>query len=233
MESYLPSGDGTLNSFGVLISGAHTYDTAVKFSGSGSLRFNYPIACQGPIASTPCGGWTDRLFPSGPEHYGRLYLRVSSDFQWGAANGSTKIIGLRGPGTSRFWPSFYFGLNMIVSAENTPTDGQTTNIPINTTMPREIWTCFEWHYIANTPGVANGTLQTWKDGVLTTNRSDVQWRGPTNTSHLNYVRLYRQSGFGSLWFDRIGVGDTRIGCIGAPPVVDTTPPTAPSSLVAQ
>lgn len=212
--------------------GGHTVDTVVKFSGAGSLRYNYTELCQTSGSAQPCGGWTDRTFIQTNEHYGRVYMMVSDNFQWGAPNGQTKIFGVRSTtGLSKLWFNFYFGLGMIVSAENTPLDGSTTNIPINMSMPREQWVCFEWHFIANTPGVANGTLQTWKDGTQTVLRNDIQWRGPTNTSAWDFVRLYRQSGFGNLWFDRIAIGNTRIGCLGATSASDATRPAPPRGLV--
>ena len=210
-------------------------DTAAKFSGSGSLRYNYTSRCQvtdGSLGVQPCGGSSSRSFPNASAHYGRVYLRVSEDFQWGASNGQTKIFGVRSTtGLSKLWFNFFFGLGMIVSAENTPNNGATTNIPINMTMPREQWVCIEWYIAANTPGQPNGLLQTWKNGVMTTNRSDIQWRGSTNTSYLDFIHIYRQSGFGNLWFDRLAVGNTRIGCIGATPASDTTRPAPPRDLV--
>lgn len=210
-----------------------TMDTAVKFRGAGSLRYDYTERCQitdGSAGSQPCGGSTARNFPNADEHYGRVYIRVSQNFQWGASNGQTKIFGVRSTtGLSKLWFNFYFGLGMIVSAENTPNNGSTSNIPINMTMPREQWVCFEWHIKANTPGVPNGLLDTWKDGVQTVSRNNIQWRGSNNFSYLDYIHPYRQSGFGNLWFDRFAVGDTRIGCLGA--TSDTTRPAQPRELI--
>lgn len=225
-------GPNEFSNWPVLPDPVMTVDPTVKLSGAGSLRYNYYPLCQTAGPAQPCGGWSDRTFPQTNEHYGRVYIRVSQNFQWGAPNGQTKIFGVRSTtGLSKLWFNFYFGLGMIVSAENTPVDGSTRNIPINISMPREQWVCFEWHYIANTPGVPNGTIEVWKDGVRTVSRNDIQWRGPTNTSALDFIRMYRQSGFENLWFDRMAVGSTRVGCIGTQPA--STPPAPPTSLTAQ
>ena len=216
--------------------GNMAYDTNVKFSGAGSLRYNYPSTCQNAAAPgvQVCGGWIDRTFPETNEHFGRVYIRLPPDFKWGAVNGQTKIFGVRSTnGLSKLWFNFYFSLGMIVSAENTPNTGQTSNIPINTSMPREQWVCFEWHFINNNPaGTPNGTLQTWNNGVQTVLRNDIQWRGTGNTSvGWGLIRMYRQSGFGNIWFDRMAVGSTRIGCLKATSASDTTRPAPPQGLV--
>lgn len=107
-------------------------------------------------------------------------------------------------------------------------------------MPREQFQCFEWHLINNNPaGTPNGTLQTWMNGVQTHLSTNVQWRGPGNNSvGWGQIRLYRQSGgpqqlgagqTAHIWFDRIAVGSTRIGCIGSNPEGDQTPPATPTN----
>jgi hypothetical protein len=40
--------------------------------------------------------------------------------------------------------------------------------------------------------------------------------------------MYRQSGLGSIWFDRVAVGDTRIGCVNT---TGNAPPAAPRGLI--
>lgn len=230
MESF---GTGGFDALPTNNGNGHVVDTAIKFSGNGSLRYNYPALCQTSGPGQPCGGATVRLFPQTNEHFGRMYIRVSSDFQWGAPNGQTKIFGVRSTtGNSKLWFNFYFGLENIISAENTPADGSTTNIGVNMSQPREQWTCIEWHFIANTPGVPNGTLQMWKNGTQTILRNDVQWRGPTNSSAWDHIMMYRQSGSGNLWFDRVAVGSTRVGCISSTSTTsNTTRPAPPQGLV--
>ena len=212
-----------------------TSDTSIKFSGAGSLRYNFYDYCQNrPTREipTPCGGWTDRTFPSSDEHYGRLYIRVSQNFVHSASTGQSKIWGLRSStGLSKMWFLFYFGLGLTGSMENTPNDGSTSNIPTNMTIPRETWSCVEWHFVANTPGVPNGIMQTWFNGTQTLNRNDVQFRGANNNSVWDFVRLYRQAGSGNVWIDRVAIGNTRIGCLGATSSSDTTRPASPQGLV--
>lgn len=227
----------------------HEVVTSPKFSGAGALQYNYYDACHALTGGTPCGGWTDRFFPNDSaaaetnEHYGRTYLRVSQNFKWSNGNGQSKLWGVRSnTGLNKLWFNFYFGLGMIISAENTPTTGSTTNIPINITMPREEWHCIEWHFKRNDPiGTPTGIAEVWFDGTQTLNRSDVQWTGPTGNTSVgwNHIRQYRQSGgplvtgigdVAHVWFDRVATGSTRIGCDGSPPIPDTTPPSPPTAL---
>jgi hypothetical protein len=153
-------------------------------------------------------------------------LRISQNFQWGAVNGQSKVWGVRsGTGLNKLWFNFYFGLGMIISAENTPETGHTQNIPINFTMPREQWVCFEWHFKQNSPaGTPTGIAEVWVNENQTLNRTDIQWAGPTGNTSIgwNHIRNYRQSGgpqtlgvgqVAHIWFDRVAVGDTRIGCL--------------------
>ena len=227
--------------------------TDIKFSGNGSLRYNYTDKCQqlsGAAGSQPCGGSTSRNFGVyAPEHYGRVWMRVAPGWRWGISNGQSKLWGVRSTqGLSKLWFNFYFGFSMIVSAENTPNTGHTSNIPLNYTMPNNgTWNCVEWHIKANEPpGTPNGTLEFWANGSPspTVSRQDVQWRGADNNSYLDFILPYRQSGgpydsapdgtVEHLWFDRMAVGSTRIGCgAGAPPPPpDTVVPTVPGNLAA-
>lgn len=219
------------------------------FSGAGALQYNYPDLCHQSGPGQPCGGWTDRFFPNDAsasetnEHYGRLYFRISQNFKWSNANGQSKMWGVRSStGLNKFWFNFYFGLGMIISAENTPDTGHTTNIPINITMPREEWHCIEWHVKRNNPiGTPTGILEVWFDSAQTLNRTDVQWTGSTGNTSVgwDFIRQYRQGGgplvtgigdVAHVWFDRVATGSTRIGCLGAAPPPDTTNPPTPTAL---
>ena len=224
-----------------------TVDTSIALSGTSSLRYNYTGRCQvtdGSAGVQPCGGSTSRNFGVyAPEHYGRIYIRISANFQWAAVNGQSKIFGVRSTqGVSKMWFNFYFSLGVIASCENTPVTGSTSNIPKGGslfTMPRETWTCFEWRIKANDPpGTANGELQTWVNNVQTFLRTDISWRGPGNNSYLDFFHFYRQNGgpaqgdeadgIAHIWFDRVAIGNTRIGLVGGP-APDTTPPPVPSA----
>lgn len=224
-----------------------TATTATKFSGAGSLRYNYTDRCQvsdGTAGLTPCGGSSSRNFGVyAPEHYGRVYFRISNNFFWGAPNGQSKLWGVRSTqGVSKLWFNFGFSTSMLVSAENTPATGQTSNIYVNYSMPREQWVCLEWRIKANEPpGALNGELQFWVNGssTPTISRNNISWRGVGNNSYLDYIHVYRQSGgptpqqvsvntnqVANLWFDRFAVGNTRVGCLGI--VTDFTPPGTPA-----
>ena len=58
-------------------SGIMAYDTSVKFSGNGSIRLNYPPACQTLTTQNQCGGSATRTFPLTDNVWKRVYFRMS------------------------------------------------------------------------------------------------------------------------------------------------------------
>ena len=148
---------------------------------------------------------------------------VSSDFQWGAPNGQTKIFGVRSTtGNSKLWFNFYFGLENIISAENTPADGSTTNIGVNMSQPREQWTCIEWHFIANTPGVPNGTLQMWKNGTQTIFETMFSGVGPRIPRHGILCAYIDSQGSATYGLIALPLGTLGLGVLALPLLPDAT-----------
>lgn len=224
-------GTASQSQFGPLPS-AMTIDTGTVFSGASSLKYTYGPECYQNLNSA-CGGSATRYFPVTNEHYGRFWIRLSSDYAVGVNNHS-KMFGVRSQtGFSKIWFDFNGGTNLIVQAENTPTDGRTQNYQLNISITRGVWTCVEWRMRENTGGLSNGILQAWKDGIETVNYTDRPWRPAGELMAWNFILLYRQSGVGAVYLDRMAVGSTRIGCSGTTPPQDTTNPNPPTNFAAQ
>jgi hypothetical protein len=216
-----------------LVPGAMSYDTSVKFSGSGSVRLDYSSLCY-PDASAQnnCGGYMDRTFTPTGTFYRRFYIRLSSGFT--VSDVFTKLMRSDTTGqTSNWWTLGCCGSKqMEVHDQNVPV-GSTNVYFANFTMRDATWYCVETYEQLSTPGVANGVQQAWVDGVQVLNQTGIPFRASGDNSLYNNNRLYRQTGLGSIWFDRVAVGDTRIGCSGTPPPSDTTPPATPSGFTAR
>lgn len=93
------------------------------------------------------------------------------------------------------------------------------------------WHCIEIHAGLGTVGGANGVLETWIDGTLTTRYTNLPIRG--DSGKFNVVSHYAQYGaVGDRYVDDLAVGDTRIGCgATASPTTNTTgPPATPTNL---
>ncbi len=216
-----------------LVGGAMSFDTGVKFSGNGSVRLDYPSVCF-PDASAQdnCGGYMDRTFTPTATFYRRFYIRLSPGFT--ISDVFTKIMRSDTTGlTSNWWTLGCCGSTQLnVHDQNVPV-GNTSVFYANFNFNRGQWYCVETYEQLNSPGVANGIQQAWVDGVLVLNQSGIMYRAAGDNSLYNNNRLYRQTGIGSIWYDRVAVGDSRIGCSGTPPPSDTTPPATPSGLSAR
>ncbi len=217
-----------------IISGAMSFDTSVKFSGNGSIRLDYPSVCY-PDASAQnnCGGYMDRTFTPTGTFYRRFYIRLSSGFT--VSDVFTKLMRSDTNGqTSNWWTLGCCGSKQLeVHDQNVPV-GTTSVYYANFTMQDATWYCVETYEQLNTPGVANGVQQAWVNGAQVLNQTGIPFRASGDNSLYNNNRLYRQTGLGSIWFDRVAVGDTRIGCSGTPPPSnDTTPPATPSGFTAR
>ena len=212
--------------------GAMTFDTSVKFSGNGSLRLNYTSDCYPDrlLEGYQCGGYTDRVFPATSNLYRRYYINLASNFTTG--DSGTKIMGSFPPGDFTFsvWMVFQFGSHALSGVTSRNLDGVAEVYRENGTVPFGKWVCIETHEKLNTPGVADGIYEMWVDGVQVTSVKNAMYLVKSDNNKLGINRLYRQVGLGNLWFDRIAVGDSRIGCVGAPPTNSPTPPKAPANL---
>ena len=218
-----------------------TYDTNMKFSGSGSIRLNYSPECE-PFArgNVGCGGANVRSIPLTDDVYRRVYFRMSGTGPDPSGTGSfmtsvltcTKLLRTVSTGISRQWWMIGCGgeKRWMITQENTPPGGA-TNIWSSQTLADNRWYCLEAREKLSDPGVANGIVESWIDGVLVARKTDIMSRLAGNTNQWNGLGIFRQTGRGNIWWDRYAAGNTRIGCLGATSASDTTRPAPPQGLV--
>ncbi len=217
-----------------LPSGAMVFDTVVKFSGSASIRYNFPSVCY-PDASAQnnCGGFADRQFTPTEQLYRRVYVRFSPGFT--PSDVFTKMFRSDTWGiVSNWWTigsnNFQFKVHNQSVLINGVGNLETQTVPTSFSFGTGQWYCVETREKLNTPGQLDGEVQVWIDGVQYLLATGLYHRQPGDTSMFYNHRLYRQTGIGSIWFDRIAVGASRIGCLGAGGGGgDTTPPPVPTA----
>lgn len=216
-------------------SGIMTFDTSVKFSGNGSLRLDYPSECYPDkiLQGFQCGGFIDRTFPETSNLYRRFYLNMANAFTVGDTE--TKIMATYPSGNTTFttWWEFRFGSHEFSAVVSRALDGGSDPYGESGTIPFDQWVCIETHEQLNTPGQANGVYELWVNGTQVLSARNVKFLVSGDNNRMSINRLYRQVGRGSLWFDRIAVGDSRIGCTGSPGSSTSRPPASPTGLTVQ
>ena len=221
--------------------GAMAYDTTVKFSGSGSIRLNYTPSCEPrTFGGLGCGGALSRSIPLTDDVYRRVYFRMSGTGPTPSDSGSfetsignfTKMLRTVSTGLRRAW--WVMGCcgskRWLHGDEHVPINGA-TNTFSSITLADNRWYCLETHEKLSTPGVADGILESWVDGVKVLNKTGYVSRIAGSTDQWNGMGVFRQTGRGNIWWDRYAAGDTRIGCLGSGNQTDTTPPVPPQALV--
>ena len=198
------------------------YDSTQKVSGNGSIRLDYSGANN-------CGGFADRSYPGTADLYTRFYIRLSPN--WVTSPVVTKITrsDTSGP-NSNWWSMLWGSTTLMVGAQNVPTIGSTVNLYTSFSFARGVWYCVETQEQLGTSGATNGVIRAWVNGTQVQNVTGVQFRQPGDNSLYVNKRMYRQEGTGSIWYDRMAVGNSRIGCLGSVPTSDSTPPTPPVGL---
>ncbi len=132
--------------------------------------------------------------------------------------------------------------NTDVYGENWYTDGQVTNGSFNfgpsfvarpkVNPTRGVWICYEMLVQMNTPGVRDGRVAAWQDGVLIGDWQNIRFRDVT-TVKIDQIEL-DNGGQGSTqqndkWYDNLVIAASYIG-----PMVTTgsgpTPPAPPTNV---
>lgn len=209
------------------------------FSGTKSLKFTY----IGDNPSFTC--FIDRFYGGSHETvYSRVYLYLEN---FTASNINTKLYTHSNLANIGRYPNFWWSLHLSNNTHRMVVEGSPTTTLTAESMPSGRWVCMETRVTLNTPGVADGILQSWIDGELRFNRTNLVLRNATEvvvsgtapnqntngpSNRLLFTRIYRQSGVGVIYWDNFAHGTTRIGCLGAPPPIDTRPPAAPLNFVA-
>ena len=198
-------------------------------SGSKSLKVTYPP----PDSEGGC--FMDRNLSAPTDNF---YMR-GWIFLDGFSNNTGVLTKMWFAGQGNSYPNFWSGSfsgapnwGNVISGD--PANG--TNL-FGGSIPSGQWVCVEERISMNTPGVANGVIQHWVNGVLVLDRQNLLLRnavlsnfnGPN--SQIAFIRTYRQHGVGTIYYDDYAASrDARIGCSGSIPTADTTPPTIPIGL---
>lgn len=206
--------------------------TDMAHNGAKSLKLTFNGGQGQALSISPPSPGTDR--------YVRYWFRTVG-FTYEASTG-TKFVYWRGDSDPTGYPNGvsgnYFGSrNHIFGIQNGTGPCGAPNCfyesPNMAARPLadNTWHCIEEHVKLNTPGVADGVLELWVDGVQTHGYYTELWKSSTTTSTMKWDswQIIRQSGSGISYIDEFAIGTTRIGCSGNPSA-DTTPPVAPSGL---
>ena len=207
--------------------------TLRPYSGTKSLRLVY----RGKAGIDPGAGgcYIDRnLSGPGETLWARYYMYMEN---FTVDSTGTKVTL---SGEACCYPSFWwwmpFGQTTLSVAvqgiEVSPGVRDTQNV-YGSAIPQNQWACIETRITMSTPGVDNGIIQTWINGVAGINKTNQRLRASNGinsaTAMFRFVRLYTQHGLGVIYYDDYAVSrDARIGCTGSPPG-DTRPPRAPSA----
>lgn len=207
------------------------------FSGSKSLRLVY----TGHVGPDPGAGgcFIDRNL-NGPSE--TLYTRImvyAENFTYDQSVGTK----LQHSGEHCCYPSFWWNMpfgsgNLGLSIQGIILDnGAIDTVQVNGggNIPQNQWVCMETRITMSTPGVDNGIVQSWINGVQGINITNQRLRAAmlnqknNPTAAFRLVRLYTQHGRGVIYYDDFAVSrDARIGCTGFPPG-DIQAPRAPSN----
>ena len=224
-------------------------DCAVTPSPSGGCALQMTIAA-GTYASSTGGGRSEYQLPvSQTDVYIGAWHRYSSNFV-GHPNGWKMNFFTLTPGSGicRNVSFGRYGGTFSVVPQICWTDGSVAyrndaNISAwDFNAHRNEWHWIETHTKVNTPGVANGIFEIWIDDVLHLQYLNGKFRDAGDNGLIGIIQQDDTYGGGGStivstmyhWIDHTVVSTTRIGVPGGVQVpTDTTPPTAPSSLVAQ
>ena len=200
-------------------------------SGSKSLKLVY----RGKVGVDPGAGgcFIDRSLTAASD---TAYFRMwtwQENFQ--ADSVGTKMIQFAQNSTyPNFWWEMALSNEAMMMAVTSSSPPGSSNIFASVTIPQNQWVCLEGRITMNTPGVANGIIQSWVNGTQSINRTDVLLRNATlanfngPNSRMAFTRLYVQHGVGTIYYDDYAVSrDARIGCTESP-LGDRQAPRAPS-----
>ncbi len=205
------------------------------FTGLKSAKLTY----RGSVGKDPGSGgcFITRYLPIFSDTlYTRFYIYMD---HFAVDSVQTKMT-LQGPGNA--YPSFWWSMNWGAPVLGINVQGiilddgtlSTVNL-FGGAIPQNQWACVELRLTMSSPGVDNGIVQAWINGVQSINKTDQRMRAATlnqlnsPTAQFQFARLYTQHGHGNIYYDDYAVSrDARIGCIGSP-VGDRQAPRAPSN----
>jgi len=247
--------DLTAWSFGGEPNTTVTLSTDTALTGSQSLKMVYP--------NDESGGGTAmfRYYPNQTHIFMRYGVQVAPGFVVGSNRfskvmlmgtdwGGFPTFGMELSSTDGgFAPPNGYHVQIYAYDCNSPINDPDVVFETTSVNPMDgQWHQMEFEAQLNDPGVANGLFRWWIDGNLIVETLNRQFRGPTPSSTACFdggtfgtpstvtyyaTEIYRQSGNGTLYLDRVAVGDTRIGLVsgsGTPITPGSVPPNAPVNL---
>lgn len=191
----------------------------------------------------PGGGFIDRFLGATNKQFNiKFTIKLSPGFVVDSIG--TKIVYIRLDQSPGSYPNGYmammFGNPQMTFTiqggyDSTDTEIKRFNNCTLSTTPVEV----EMQWIFNDPGVANGSLTAWCNGVQSYFEGGRQYRGPNPNStasdginngsnnFVNNIRNYAQFGTGNIYIDNQAVGNARIG---SGPRPNDTPPGPPDTV---
>lgn len=208
--------------------------TSLAIAGTHSLLSRYSGGQQS-------GTFLDRGIPETVNLWTRQYARWnnfvfgpenSKFFLTGGPSGSAGVVWIHQNAGAELYPLVNHPTTVTCPNGNRDiTCNYTPNIA-HIALNDNKWHCIETHQNFGTVNSANGLLELYIDGVLTTRYTNLLMN--TANHGTTIIRAYAQYGQGDRYQDDWAVGDSRIGCSGSPsPSTTTPPPAAPTGLVIQ
>lgn len=210
------------------------------FTGSKSVKETFRWITQDDGVNKPS---IYHAVPRTDHTFTRFALRRDPTFQTCPFNNSTKMFRLRGEGVDGGYPVIMI-INQSLSLRIGIEHGFGMGTVVYSGGPQisaTAWQQVELEVKFNTPGVSDGIIRLWVDGTLYIEQLNLQLRGPTPTSrnssnvltastyNFNQVQIYAQCGSGTLYWDRLAFGNTRIGPAQSRlSSVDSAPPARPT-----
>ena len=187
-----------------------------------------------------------RTPPNSKHIFARWVFREAPGFEYCAINNNTKLVRFTGNGNPKVWVVNSAGFYIVTVEAPYDATGTTDIYYTGVRVSTSAWQQLEFEWKLNTPGQYNGHLRLWIDGVLRVEKLNRAWVGPTLTSvginhhyttpsnlDLDTMQIYMQCGLGTMYYDRVAMGDTRIGLLPSQPSGDSRPPASPQGLQAR
>jgi hypothetical protein len=215
-----------------------------SYTGAAGLKLIYPDDNSGG------GPFIHRFHGKNKQYNLRFAMYLVPGFKTASSNNENKLIYLRSDTTSTGYPNgvlnlfgsvnddgtanlnapFYFGFALQGAVDRNDSENIFFNISIQTGRWYEIQ--FQW--IMNDVGQKNGSMSAW---VIDSagNWSKIFFEtgrqyGSELDDMIDGTMLYRQGGDGTIYFDRIAVGNSFIASAGQAPAPTASKPAAPKNL---
>lgn len=216
---------------------------SLSFSGSKSVKTTFVDNTSSPGVSCGLDNPSIYYFFSGQDWlFTRAAVRKSPGFLIASSNSTKMFRFAPSVGGAKTWPVLtvlMYNQNYTISLEGGWSIGSVLyqgGPPVSSTA----WDQVETEWKMNTPGQADGLVRLWVNGTLYIERLNLQMRGPTpssvnsqglsnpSTTKFSEAHIFIQCGIGNMWWDRVAVGNTRIGPASA--VIDNVDPFVPEFL---